>query len=53
MQREREVRKLVAEAKAAKYVAEFLDLSAKTVGIHRSGLIHKPAFPRYAKSMRL
>lgn len=40
-QREREVLKLVAEAKSNKYIAEFLSLSVKTVEKHRSNLMVK------------
>jgi DNA-binding NarL/FixJ family response regulator len=39
--REREVLKLVAEGKSNKYVAEFLNLSVKTVEKHRSNLMAK------------
>jgi DNA-binding NarL/FixJ family response regulator len=39
--REREVLKLVAEGKSNKYIAEFLNLSVKTVEKHRSNLMSK------------
>ena len=39
--REREVLKLVAEAKSNKFIAEFLSLSVKTVEKHRSNLMTK------------
>jgi two-component system response regulator NreC len=39
--REREVLKLVAEAKSNKFIAEFLSLSVKTVEKHRSNLMAK------------
>ena len=39
--REREVLKLVAEGKSNKYIAEFLNLSVKTVEKHRSNLMAK------------
>lgn len=39
--REREVLKLVAEGHANKYIAEFLNLSVKTVEKHRSNLMKK------------
>ena len=39
--REREVLKLVAEGKPNKYIAEFLNLSVKTVEKHRSNLMAK------------
>src|SRR5471030_1493259 len=39
--REREVLKLVAEGKPNKYIAEFLNLSVKTVEKHRSNLMSK------------
>ena len=39
--REREVLKLVAEAKSNKFIAEFLNLSVKTVEKHRSNLMSK------------
>lgn len=39
--REREVLKLVAEGKSNKYIAQFLNLSVKTVEKHRSNLMAK------------
>jgi DNA-binding NarL/FixJ family response regulator len=39
--REREVLKLVAEGKSNKFIAEFLNLSVKTVEKHRSNLMSK------------
>ncbi len=39
--REREVLKLVAEGRSNKYIAEFLNLSVKTVEKHRSNLMSK------------
>ena len=39
--REREVLKLVAEAKSNRFIAEFLSLSVKTVEKHRSNLMSK------------
>jgi DNA-binding NarL/FixJ family response regulator len=39
--REREVLKLVAEGKSNKFIAEFLNLSIKTVEKHRSNLMSK------------
>ena len=39
--REREVLKLVAEAKSNKFIAQFLNLSVKTVEKHRSNLMAK------------
>jgi DNA-binding NarL/FixJ family response regulator len=39
--REREVLKLVAEGKSSKFIAEFLNLSVKTVEKHRSNLMFK------------
>ncbi len=39
--REREVLKLVAEGRSNKYIAEFLNLSVKTVEKHRSNLMAK------------
>src|SRR5471030_304186 len=39
--REREVLKLVADAKSNKYIAEFLNFSFKTVDKHRSNLMSK------------
>jgi DNA-binding NarL/FixJ family response regulator len=40
-QREREILKLVADANANKFIAEFLNLSVKTVERHRSNLMSK------------
>jgi DNA-binding NarL/FixJ family response regulator len=39
--REREVLKLVAEGHGNKHIANYLNLSVKTVEKHRSSLIHK------------
>jgi DNA-binding NarL/FixJ family response regulator len=39
--REREVLKLVAEGKSNKFIAEFLNLSIKTVEKHRTSLMSK------------